>query len=138
MDRQRQSTRTMLWVVLTTAAALLLSCSSGDAPTAAPSRSPSGSGSGSASPSPSAVPTSSRYPNAIVVLGHSGTTGFNSDPSAQGADATQNSWATGDNPAVNSIYTRLLALNPAVRGHSTNVGVDGADIDDLGAQVDQS
>jgi len=126
----------MLCVVLTTVAVLVLSCSSGVAPAAAPSRSPSDSPSGSASPSP--VPTSSRYPNAIVVLGHWGTTGFNSDPSAQGTDATQNSWATGDNPAVNSVYTRLLALNPAVRGHSSNFGVDGTDIDDLGSQVDQA
>jgi lysophospholipase L1-like esterase len=142
MDRHRPSARrsTMLCVVLTTTAALVLSCSSGDAPAAAPSPSPSESESesGSASPSPLAVPTSSRYPNAIVVLGHSGTTGANSDPSTQGTDATQNSWATGDNPAVNSVYTRLVALNPAVRGHSTNLGVDGTDIDDLGSQLDQA
>jgi lysophospholipase L1-like esterase len=69
-------------------------------------------------------------------MGHSGTTGYYSNPSSPGNDVTGNSWATGDNPAVNSIYSRLLALNPAVRGHSTNLGVDGSNTDDLGAQVD--
>ena len=73
-----------------------------------------------------------------MVLGHSGTTGAESDPAKPGTDAPQNSWATGDNPAVNSIYTRLLALNPAVRGHSNHLGRDGSNIDDLGAQVDSA
>ena len=73
-----------------------------------------------------------------MVLGHSGTTGADSDPAHPGTDARRNSWATGDNPAVNSVYTRLLALNPAVRGHNTNLGVDGSDTDDLGGQVDQA
>ncbi len=83
-------------------------------------------------------PASSKYPNAIVVLGHSGTTGAESNPSSPGNDDTRNSWATGDNPAVNSVYARLLALNPAVRGHNTNLGVDGTNVDDLGDQVDSA
>jgi hypothetical protein len=90
----------------------------------------------SATPSTSSSPTSSKYPNAIVVLGHSGTTGAESNPTSPGSDARGNSWATGDNPAVNSIYTRLLALNPAAAGHNTNLGVDGTNTDDLGGQVD--
>ena len=65
---------------------------------------------GSASPA-----RSSQYPNSMVVLGHSGATGYDSDPASPGADAPQNSWATGTNPAVNSIYSRLLALNPAIK-----------------------
>lgn len=85
---------------------------------------------------PSSSPTSSKFPNAVVVLGHSGTTGAESDPSSPGSDARRNSWATGDNPAVNSIYTRLLALNPAVAGHQTNLGVDGTNADALDGQVD--
>ena len=78
------------------------------------------------------------YPKAIVVMGHSGTTGYNSDPANPGTDAHSNSWATGDNPKVNSIYTRLLALNPAIAGHNTNLGVDGSDVRALGPQVDKA
>ena len=89
-------------------------------------------------PSASAPLPSTTYPNALVVLGHSGTTGANSDPDHQGDDERQNSWATGDNPEVNSIYSRLLAVNPAVRGHNSNFGVDGSDVDDLAAQVAQA
>jgi hypothetical protein len=77
-------------------------------------------------------------PNAIVVLGHSGTTGAESDPAAPGTDVPENSWATGENPEVDSIYTRLLRLNPAVRGHNTNLGQNGSDINALGGQVDQA
>jgi hypothetical protein len=87
-------------------AALLAACSSS-----------AGGGPGAASrstPAPVAQ-ASDKYPNSIVVLGHSGTTGYDSDPKAPETDAVQNSWATGDNPAVDSIYLRLLALNPAAR-----------------------
>jgi lysophospholipase L1-like esterase len=54
------------------------------------------------------------------------------------ADAKQNSWATGDNPAVDSIYLRLLALNPAVRGHNANVAVDNTGVKELDGQADQA
>jgi lysophospholipase L1-like esterase len=114
----------LVCLVLGALAVGLLSCSSSDERSRGASSSPSES--------------ASRYPNAIVVLGHSGTTGVYSDPSAPGADATGNSWATGDNPAVKSIYRRVLALNPAVRGHNTNLGVDGSSIDDLGFQLDNA
>jgi hypothetical protein len=74
--------------------------------------------------------------DSIAVLGHSGTTGFNSDPSQPGFDARDNSWATGSNPKVNSIYLRLLATHPALEGHATSLGVDGSMVGDLAAQVD--
>jgi hypothetical protein len=66
------------------------------------------------------------YPNSIIVIGHSGATGRNSDPARPDADATENSWATGTNPAVNSVYLRILAVNPAIRGHNVNIARDGA------------
>lgn len=46
--------------------------------------------------------------------------------------------ATGDDPAVNSIYLRLQALNPAVRGHNVNVAVAGSRVDGLSGQADQA
>ncbi len=51
----------------------------------------------------------------VVVIGHSGATGMNSDPAHPGGNAPENSWATGTNPAVNSIYQRLAAQDPSYR-----------------------
>jgi lysophospholipase L1-like esterase len=118
-------------VVVAAASALLVSCSSGSgAPK--PGLSP-----GARSSTP-AAPLSTKYPNSIVVLGHSGTTGANSDPDQQGSDARQNSWATGENPEVDSIYNRILALNPAVRGHNSNFGIDGSTVNNLEAELVQA
>jgi hypothetical protein len=114
-------------------AGVLTACASSSTPATTSAAKPS------PAPSPSTTVTpSTTYPNAIVVLGHSGTTGANSDAQAPDTDVNSNSWATGDNPDVQSIYLRLLTLNPAVRGHSTNLGLDGSDVDDLKSQVDRA
>jgi lysophospholipase L1-like esterase len=76
-----------------------------------------------------------KYPNSIVVLGHSGATGWNSDPHRPNQDAPENSWATGSNPGVNSIYRRLLVRNPSVKRHNYNLAVSGSDIDDMLSQA---
>ena len=39
---------------------------------------------------------------------------------------------------MNSIYLRLLALNPAARGHNLNVGVAGTAVNELLGQADQA
>ncbi len=117
-------------VLVAAVCALLASCSSSG-----------GAGAGTpatTSPSAQATQASDQYPNSIVVLGHSGATGYDSEPKAPETDARQNSWATGDNPEVNSIYLRLLALNPAVRGHNTNLAVAGTGVDELLGQADQA
>jgi hypothetical protein len=84
-----------------------------------------------ASVSATATAKSVKYPSSIVVLGHSGATGWNSDPKRPSQDARENSWATGANPAVNSIYRRVLARNPAVKGHNYNLAVSGSDVNDM-------
>jgi hypothetical protein len=76
-----------------------------------------------------------RYPNAVVVLGDSGATGLGSDPAHPLRDQPQNSWATGTNPAVDSVYARILAVNPAVRGHETNLAQDDVSTARFTAQV---
>jgi hypothetical protein len=48
----------------------------------------------------------------------------------------ENSWATGTNPAVNSIYSRLLALNPAIKGHNMNFSVSDNALDAAGHELD--
>src|SRR5436853_1608977 len=50
-------------------------------------------------------------------------------------DAPANSWSTGDNTAVNSIYRRILALNPSINGQSNNYARTGAKVGDLYGQV---
>ena len=56
------------------------------------------------------------YPNSIAVLGHSGATGESSDPNKPlHYEARENSWATGTNPAVKSLYLRLLSREPEDR-----------------------
>jgi len=73
------------------------------------------------------------YPSSIAVLGDSYSTGYNSTRPAQ--DAKENSWTTGTNPAVASVYLRLLALNPKIRGHNANWAKDGAASADLLGQA---
>src|SRR5262249_2803737 len=63
-------------------------------------------------------------PNAIVGLGDGGAAGHASNPAHTFQDAPENSWATGTNPAVDSVYSRILAVNPAVRGHNVNLARD--------------
>jgi hypothetical protein len=70
-----------------------------------------------------------------VVLGHSGATGYKSDPKDITRDAFENSWATGTNPAVDSIYQRLVAKSPAYKNHAVNLAADGATVDDLVTQA---
>jgi hypothetical protein len=62
--------------------------------------------------------------DAIGVIGSSSATGANS--TGQGGDVRATSWATGDNPEVNSIYLRLLPDHPALEGHNVNAAVDGS------------
>jgi hypothetical protein len=109
-------------------AVLMAACSSSGS-----TNSPAG-----ATPSSAAAAPSSRYPYAVAVLGHSGATGFASDPKRPFEDARTNSWATGDNPEINSIYLRLLALNPAVRDHNVNLAADGTGVNELAGQADQA
>jgi len=83
--------------------------------------------------------TSASHPlRGIIALGHSGLTGENSDPQSVGVPAPQNSWATGTNPAVDSIYQRLAAADPATRGHVVNEAAGGAPAATLVGQATQA
>jgi len=84
-------------------------------------------GSTSTTTAPAGGTTPGSHPlRGIIVLGHSGLTGENSDPQRPGMPAFQNSWATGTNPKVDSIYQRLAAVDPAFRGHAVNAAFGGA------------
>ena len=81
------------------------------------------------------VTTSAVYPTSIAVIGDGDVTGYASDPKRPFQEARANSWATGTNPAVRSIYSRLLAAKPAIRGRAFNFGSHGATVRDLPSQV---
>jgi len=110
--------------------------------TAASCGSSSGLASAAASTAPASPPsgtTSASHPlRGIIALGHSALTGENSDPQSVGTPAPQNSWATGTNPAVDSIYQRLAAVAPTTRGHAVNEAAGGAPAATLVGQATQA
>lgn len=87
-----------------------------------------------------------KYPSSIVVIGHSGATGYDSTaplPRAWGfarkeAVWKRNVWATGDNPKVKSVYSRVLARNPAVKGNNFNLASGETDVSRLLRQAQQA
>ena len=82
-----------------------------------------------------ASPAAGGYPNSIAVLGHSGAIGQNSDPARPGEEARANSWATGTNPKVDSLYLRIRAKHAAITGHAFNLAQGGATVTDLVQQA---
>ena len=82
--------------------------------------------------SPSAAPAvgvrtaAPAYPNSIAAIGHSDTNG--SGVKGPRTNWPHSSWVTGDSPAVQSLYSRILARNPAIRGNRFNLAINGADV----------
>src|SRR3974390_2994780 len=112
--------RPRVYAVLAVCLAVLTAASCGS------SSGPASTGTNTAPASPPSGTTSASHPlRGIIVLGHSALTGENSDPQRPGLAAWQNSWATGTNPAVDSIYQRLVALDPGFRGHAVNAAFGG-------------
>ena len=72
-------------------------------------------------------------PSSIAALGDSFNTGF--DAGTKRGDAPSLSWSTGDDPQVESVYLRLLAVNPATRNHRYLEAKDGSKIGDLARQM---
>jgi lysophospholipase L1-like esterase len=73
------------------------------------------------------------FPSSMVALGDSITAGFGSclAPTA----CHRNSWATGEGTQVDSHYRRIIAHNPALRGHATNLAKPSATVSALPAQA---
>jgi hypothetical protein len=91
-----------------------------------------------ASSSASTRTTYARYPDSIAVLGHSGSTGEDSDPRQPHVEVRANSWATGTNPKVNSVYRRILAKNPRIKGHDFSLSQGGATVQQVLLQARQA
>ena len=71
----------------------------------------------------------------IIAIGHSGLTGYGTDPNQRDRDAKANSWATGTNPEINSIYQRLVAVHPETADHVSNMAQGGAQAIELADQA---
>lgn len=69
-------------------------------------------------------------PKVMAALGDSITRGFNSDgpgcPTGPSLDCAKNSWATGANPAVDSQFQRIEAIDPGRNPVAYNDAVSGA------------
>ena len=79
----------------------------------------------SAAPAVGARTVAPTYPNSIAAIGHSDTNG--SGVKGPRTNWPHSSWVTGDSPAVQSLYSRILARNPAIRGNRFNLAINGAD-----------
>lgn len=81
---------------------------------------------GAQSVPPSTAPSSVEpaRPVGIIAIGHSGLTGEGTGARAEAVLA--NSWATGTEPAVDSVYLRMVAADPATEGHVRNTAFGGA------------
>jgi hypothetical protein len=62
------------------------------------------------------------FPRSIVVLGNDGAAlGQGADSAHPYRSTPADSFATGTSPAVKSIYSRILAVNPAIRGYAVDL-----------------
>ena len=79
-------------------------------------------------------PASPRSRHRWMPSGASTTRGYNDCPTPW-IDCPDNSWSTGRNAAINSIYLRLLSLNPRLMNKNFNDAVSGSTMADLEAQA---
>jgi hypothetical protein len=87
-----------------------------------------------ASATPSANPsTDLAHPVGIIAIGHSGLTGEGTG--AMSVPVKANSWATGTDPQVDSVYLRMVAVRPETEGHVSNTAVGGAPASTLSSQA---
>lgn len=84
------------------------------------------------------------YPNSMDALGDSITRAFNTCPETfvdcsacptLYSDCPEFSWSTGTSTVVNSVYLRLLALNPGISGHEYNDAFSGSKMAQLNGQA---
>ena len=102
----------------------------------------SGEGSSGVTTPDTTLPSTGEGPVGVIAIGHSGLTG-ETRPRWPGQPALENSWATGTNPDVNSIYLRLVAgvrkttgtSNTAEGGGSVTTCLTGRERDEHGADA---
>ena len=85
-------------------------------------------------PHAQATRAATTYPNSMASMGDSITRAYNTGSTAF-IDAPANSWSTGTSTTVNSLYSRILAVNSTMSGKNYNNAVTGAKMTDLVGQV---
>jgi GDSL-like Lipase/Acylhydrolase family len=86
-------------------------------------------------PASAASPASVMLPGSMAAAGDSITQAFDVNPAGLFQENPAYSWATGTQKTVDSEYQRILAVNPAIKGHEYNDSVPGAMMADLDGQV---
>jgi len=79
-----------------------------------------------------AEPEAAGWPDSMAALGDSITQAANSSGIG---DQPQNSWSTGTNAVVDSVYLRILSQNPGISGNNFNDSVSGARMTHLDGQA---
>lgn len=77
-------------------------------------------------------------PSSMAATGDSITRAYDLNWSHVFRDDPAESWATGTDDSVDSQYRRLLAIDPAISGHTDNDASSGADMSALDAQVSRA
>ncbi|MBT2519340.1 hypothetical protein J7E29_18005 [Streptomyces sp. ISL-90] len=72
----------------------------------------------------------------VIAIGHSGLTGEGTGGLSE--PVPENSWATGTNPEVNSVYMRLAEVRPENSGHVANTATGGARSNTLAPQAQRA
>ncbi|GAA5182362.1 SGNH/GDSL hydrolase family protein [Rugosimonospora acidiphila] len=75
-------------------------------------------------------------PSSMAAIGDSITAGYATCIAP--SDCPRNSWSTGTGTLVDSHYKRILADNPAIKGHQRNYAVSGATAAGLASQAEQA
>ena len=89
-------------------------------------------------PAVSASAASASLPDSMAATGDSISTAFDVDWSGVLQSTPADSWSTGTNSSVDSVYSRILAANPSISGNEYNDAVPGATMADLNGQVEQA
>jgi hypothetical protein len=76
------------------------------------------------------------FPTSLAVLGHSQATGENTKPFD--GDTKNNTWASGTNPAVTSVYQRILAKSPDIDNKVFNFAQPSATIWAIALQAEEA
>src|SRR5262245_45770565 len=76
------------------------------------------------------------YPNSMAATGASATRAANTCGGGGRGGCPENSWATGTNPEVDSIYLRIRAVHAGITGNLHLDAVGGQKMSDLAGQFE--
>ncbi len=130
----RRSTQLIAVVVVVTALVSACGAAAPASPAATQPTTASPAATASAATIETAMPSVDlAHPVGVIAVGHSGLTGEGTGGTYEAVKA--NSWATGTNADIDSVYQRIVAALPETEGHVANEAVGGATADTLSTQA---